>query len=286
MTTLTLADVLKTSSARLKLSDGSNDSTLLDVQILLAHVLKVNRSYFYTWPEKVIDSAQLSQFEALIARRINGEPIAYIIGEQEFWSLPFKVSPATLIPRADTEILVEAVLEHINTPHAKGIDLGTGTGAIALSLAHEMPQWSLLGIDYSHDAVALAEENKQALAIKNSQFIQSSWLDNVDASWLGQCDFIVSNPPYIDENDPHLLQGDVRFEPASALIADNNGLQDYIDIMITAKPFLKAEGYLLFEHGFEQGPAVTSLFLSHGYSHISTVVDLAGNDRVTFAQFL
>lgn len=204
MTALTLADVLKNSSARLSASDSTNESARLDVQILLAHVLKVNRTYFYTWPDKVIDSAQLSSFESLMVRRIAGEPIAYIIGEQEFWSLPFKVSPATLIPRGDTEILVEAVLNNINEPHAKGIDLGTGTGAIALSLAHEIPQWSLLGIDYSADAVALAQENKHALAIDNTQFMQSSWLESVDSSWLGQCDFIVSNPPYIDKNDPHL----------------------------------------------------------------------------------
>jgi len=279
---LTLADVLKSSSAKLI----ESDSALLDVQIMLAYVLEVNRSYFYTWPEKLITSKQLEQFEQLLTRRLAGEPIAYIIGQQEFWSLPFKVSPATLIPRADTEVLVETVLNHITQTNAKGIDLGTGTGAIALSLASEMPNWLLLGIDYSDDAVLLAKENQQHLSIDNAQFIQSSWLENVDESWLGQCDFIVSNPPYIDKNDPHLVQGDVRFEPASALIADNNGLQDYIDIMSSAKPFLKSGAYLLFEHGFEQALAVTSLFEAHGYSNISTVKDFSDNDRVTFAQFV
>jgi len=277
---LTLARVLKDSSAQLV----ESDSALLDVQILLAHVLEVNRSYFYTWPEKIIDDAQLSKFESLLARRLAGEPIAYIIGEQEFWSLPFKVSPATLIPRGDTEILVEAVLNTISEPHAKGIDLGTGTGAIALSLAHEMPLWTLLGIDFNHEAVNLASENKKALSINNANFIQSSWLTNVDKSWLGQCDFIVSNPPYIDKNDPHLVMGDVRFEPASALVADNNGLQDYIDILSSAKPFLKPGGYVLFEHGFEQAQAVTSLFESYGYSKVTSIKDLADNDRVTLAQ--
>lgn len=282
MNELTLANVLKSSSAKLI----ESDSALLDVQIMLAHVLEVNRSYFYAWPEKLITLQQLEQFEQLLTRRLAGEPIAYIIGQQEFWSLPFKVSPATLIPRADTEVLVETVLNHITQTGAKGIDLGTGTGAIALSLASEMPNWLLLGIDYSHDAVLLAKENQQHLSIDNAQFIQSSWLENVDESWLGQCDFIVSNPPYIDKNDPHLVQGDVRFEPASALIADNNGLQDYIDIMSSAKPFLKSGAYLLFEHGFEQALAVTSLFETHGYSNISTVKDFSNNDRVTFAQFV
>lgn len=282
MSKLTLASVLKSSSEQLLQSD----SALLDVQIMLADVLAVNRSYFYTWPEKVIEPEQLHQFERLLTRRINGEPIAYIIGYQEFWSLNFKVSPATLIPRADTETLVEAVLDNITQTNAKGIDLGTGTGAIALSLAHEMKQWSLLGIDYNHDAVSLAKENQQSLSINNTQFIQSSWLENVDESWIGQCDFIVSNPPYIDKNDPHLSLGDVRFEPASALIADNNGLQDYIDIMSSAKPFLKSNAYLLFEHGFEQAKAVAALFESHGYFNIITLQDISGNDRVTFAQYL
>lgn len=286
MSELTLANLLKLSSARLIESDSALDSALLDVQVMLAHVLQVNRSYFYTWPEKIITPEQLEQFETLFARRLTGEPIAYIIGEKEFWSLPFKVSPATLIPRADTEVLVEAVLNQITQTTATGIDLGTGTGAIALSLAHEMPNWSLLGIDYSHDAVLLAKENQQALSINNAQFIQSSWLDNVDESWVGECDFIVSNPPYIDKDDPHLVQGDVRFEPASALIADNNGLQDYIDIMSSAKPFLKSGAYLLFEHGFEQAQSITSLFESHGYSNISTVKDFSSNDRVTFAQLV
>lgn len=282
MNELTLASVLKSSSAKLL----DSDSALLDVQILLAYVLDVNRSYFYTWPEKVITPQQLETFELLFSRRLAGEPIAYIIGQQEFWSLTFKVSPATLIPRADTEVLVETVLNHITQSHAKGIDLGTGTGAIALSLANEMPKWSLLGIDYNDDAVLLSKENQQSLSINNVEFIQSSWLDNADDTWLGQCDFIVSNPPYIDKNDPHLAQGDVRFEPASALIADNNGLQDYIDIMSSAKPFLKSGAYLLFEHGFEQASAVSSLFESHGYSNISTVKDFSGNDRVTFAQLV
>lgn len=282
MSELTLANLLKSSSAKLP----SSDSALLDVQILLAFVLDVNRSYFYTWPEKVITPEQHQQFEKLLLKRINGEPIAYIVGYQEFWSLNFKVSPATLIPRADTETLVEAVLENITIDDAKGIDLGTGTGAIALSLAAEMPKWSLLGIDYSDDAVSLAKENQQSLSINNARFIQSSWLTNVDDSWLGQCDFIVSNPPYIDKNDPHLSQGDVRFEPASALIADNNGLQDYIDIISSAKSFLKPNAYLLFEHGFEQTHAVSELLEGHGYFNIKTIKDLSGNDRVTFAQYL
>jgi len=260
-----------------------SDTAQLDVQVLLASVLKVGRSFFYTWPDKVLDDAVIAQFEPLLQRRIAGEPIAYIIGEQEFWSLPLKVAPSTLIPRPETELLVETVLEKLVLTHAKGIDLGSGTGAIALALASEKPQWSLLGLDFNYDAVALAKHNKQSLALENVDFIQSSWLENVDQCWRGQCDFIVSNPPYIDQYDPHLSQGDVRFEPSSALIAATNGLQDIIDICEQASDFLKPGGYLLFEHGFEQGHDVRRVLSAAGYLNGKTLTDLAGLDRVTYA---
>lgn len=282
MSNPTIAQLLQSSSETLH----ESDSALLDVQILLAHVLQVNRSYFYTWPEKTVETATLNSFNQLFERRSQGEPIAYIIGEQEFWSLPFKVSPATLIPRGDTEVLVDAVLNCITSSQAKGIDLGTGTGAIALSLAYEQPNWSVLGVDYSAEAVSLATENKALLNISNASLIQSNWFESVDASWLGQCDFIVSNPPYIDAQDPHLSQGDVRFEPASALVADNNGLQDYINIITHAKPFLKEGAYLLFEHGFEQADAIQALFVLHDFSHVVTLQDYSGHDRVTFGQLI
>lgn len=278
----TIEQLLTTSSVQLVQSD----SALLDVQIILAHVLNVSRSHFYTWPDQFVEAQPLEQFNALFERRLSGEPIAYIVGEQEFWSLSFKVSSATLIPRPDTEVLVETVLNHVSENTARGIDLGTGTGAIALSLAHEMPQWTMLGLDYSEGAVALAESNRQHLQLANAQIIQSDWLSKVDESWLGQCDFIVSNPPYIDENDPHLSQGDVRFEPSSALVAANNGLQDYIDILTNVKPYLKAGGKVFFEHGFQQAKALRVLFQAHGFSNIETVVDYGGNDRVTFGQFI
>ncbi|MGB0898211.1 MAG: peptide chain release factor N(5)-glutamine methyltransferase [Psychrobium sp.] len=278
----TIEQLLKSSSAQLV----NSDSALLDVQILLAHVLNVSRSHFYTWPDKVVESSNLNRFNDLLARRVDGEPIAYIIGQQEFWSLPFMVSPATLIPRADTEVLVETVLNKIDFGIAKGIDLGTGTGAIALSLAHDMPNWSMLAVDYSQEAVELARRNRINLSIDNVEIIQSDWLSDVDDSWLAACDFIVSNPPYIDEKDPHLSQGDVRFEPSSALIAANGGLQDYIDILDRVKPYLKQGGYVFFEHGFEQADALQQLFTECSFSNINTVKDYAGNDRVTFGQLI
>ncbi len=279
MSTNTVANVVRASVARLPQSDTAT----LDVQVLLATVLNVGRSFFYTWPDKLLDEDALAKFEQLLLRRINGEPIAYIVGEQEFWSLPLKVAPSTLIPRPETELLVETILDKLQLESAKGIDLGTGTGAIALALASEQPNWQILGVDFNHDAVELASKNKQSLSIDNVEFVQSSWLSNVDPKWLNQCDFIVSNPPYIDKKDPHLSQGDVRFEPSSALVADKEGLQDIIDIAQQSLNYLKPDSLLLLEHGFEQGEAVRSILTSFGYQHAATLKDLAGLDRITFA---
>jgi release factor glutamine methyltransferase len=203
------------------------------------------------------------------------------VGQQEFWSLKLNVSPATLIPRPETELLVELVLAKITTTEAIGIDLGTGTGAIALALASERPNWQLLGIDFSEAAVALASKNQQQLALANATFVYSSWLTGVDAAYRKKCDFIVSNPPYIDSQDPHLEQGDVRFEPKSALVAPNKGLQDIITITEQSRDFLQPQGLLLFEHGFEQGSAVRNILADCGFVSITTDVDLAGLDRVT-----
>jgi len=280
VSTNAVSDVVSRSVALLP----DSDTALLDVQVLLSSVLKVGRSFFYTWPDKVLENEAIAQFEQLLQRRISGEPIAYIVGEQEFWSLPLKVAPSTLIPRPETELLVETVLSKLVLTHAKGIDLGTGTGAIALALASENPLWRLLGVDFNQQAVELAKSNQQALAIDNVDFIQSSWLENVDDSWLTQCDFVVSNPPYIDQHDAHLGEGDVRFEPSSALVAANNGLQDIIDICAQARHFIKPGGYLLIEHGFEQGSDVRQVFLDAGYCNVQTLKDLAGLDRITFAQ--
>jgi len=265
--------------ARVALS--ASDSALLDAQVLLAFVLDVDRSYFYTWPEKVLEPVFVTQFNALVARRQLGEPVAYLVGQQEFWSLRLNVSGATLIPRPETELLVELVLDKVTKVDAIGIDLGTGTGAIALALASEQPKWQLLGIDFSEPAVVLARKNQQQLALANAQFIQSSWLTAVDDKYRHRCDFIVSNPPYIDTDDPHLELGDVKFEPKSALVAANNGLQDIIDISQQSCDYLKPDGLLLFEHGFEQGAAVRQILADFGYLSITTDLDLAGLDRVT-----
>lgn len=279
MSANTVADVVNRSIQRLTASDTAT----LDVQVMLASVLNVQRSFFYTWPDKVLDNQVIEQFEQLLARRVKGEPIAYIVGEQEFWSLPLKVSPSTLIPRPETELLVETVLDSLALTHAKGIDLGTGTGAIALAIASERSSWQLLGVDYSDDAVALAQQNQQRLAINNVEFIQSDWLSNVDGTWQHHCDFIVSNPPYIDEHDPHLSQGDVRFEPHSALVAKEQGLQDIKVIAQQSQAFLISGGLLLIEHGFEQGAQVRDILNKQGYLNTRTIKDLAQLDRITIA---
>jgi release factor glutamine methyltransferase len=207
-------------------------------------------------------------------------PVAYLTGTREFWSLPFKVNSSTLIPRADTEILVEQALQ-CSMSTANILDLGTGTGAVILSVAHELPNSRCIGIDVNTDAVSLALENAANLNIGNVCFYQSDWFEKI----TGKFNTIVSNPPYIDKKDPHLDCNDMRFEPLSALVAQNKGLSD-IDIIIQeAKNYLQGSGYLLIEHGFEQGQVVQQLFKQNGYHAIKTVKDYGNNDRVTIGVF-
>jgi release factor glutamine methyltransferase len=255
---------------------ANSDSPLLDAQVLLAHVLGKETIYLMTWPERDITAEQKSEFEALVNKRINGVPVAHLTGTREFWSLPLKVNNSTLIPRPDTEILVEAALE-ICPEHAHILDLGTGTGAIILALASELPKATCLGIDFSSEAVQLAAENARQLNISNVQFKQSNWFADV----TGKFDLIVSNPPYIDKDDHHLNQGDVRFEPLSALVAENQGLADIQLIAGQAGHFLKAGGALLVEHGFEQGASVREIFNNFRYAQVKTLKDYGGNERVT-----
>jgi len=259
----------------------SSDSAKLDAQILLSFVLKKERSYLLTWPERSLELPDEQAFLALLARRVAGEPIAYIVGEKEFWSLPFKVSPATLIPRPDTETLIELVLEHYqDTTQLSCLDLGTGTGAIALALASEKPNWQIDAIDFNIDAVKLAKENARALNLEQVNIFQSNWFSALDQK---KFDVIVSNPPYIDALDDNLHQGDVRFEPASALVANEHGLSDIKHIAEHARHYLHKQGSLFFEHGFEQGELVRNILTHWGYENAQTVKDLNGHDRITWA---
>ncbi|PHR85483.1 MAG: protein-(glutamine-N5) methyltransferase, release factor-specific [Colwellia sp.] len=260
----------------------NSDSAKLDVDILLSLVLNKARSYLLTWPEKKLSDKQLLEFINLLARRAQGEPIAYITGVKEFWSLPFAVSPATLIPRPDTETLVELVLElYSDSTSLTCLDLGTGTGAIALALASENSTWKIDAIDFNLEAVKLAQRNAKSLNLSQVDIYQSDWFLGIAKNKT--FDVIVSNPPYIDGDDVNLSQGDVRFEPKSALIANEQGLADIKHIADKARHFLNSGGTLFFEHGFEQGHKVRTILTDLGYNNVQTRQDLNGHERISWA---
>lgn len=261
-----------------------SDSAKLDTEILLCFVLDKTPSYLLTWPEKILSDQELNDFLVLLARRSQGEPIAYITGIKEFWSLPLAVSKATLIPRPDTETLVELVLDHYQQcENIRCLDLGTGTGAIALALASEKPNWDIDAVDFNADAVKLAQANAHTLRLNQVNIFQSDWFSQLEAN--KPYHVIVSNPPYIDEKDDNLSHGDVRFEPDSALIAKDNGLADIKHIAARAQHFLHHQGMLCFEHGFDQGAQVRQILQDLDYKQAQTAQDLNGHDRVTWAIF-
>lgn len=259
----------------------ASESPRRDAEILLGYVTGRARTYILAFAEITLTSAEQEQLETLLVRRERGEPIAHLTGQREFWSLPLFVSPVTLIPRPDTECLVEQALAHLPAEPCRILDLGTGTGAIALALATERPDCQVTAVDFVAEAVALATRNAQHLDIRNVTILRSDWF----RALAGQrFTVIVSNPPYIDETDPHLDQGDVRFEPKSALVADENGLADLAHIIATAHDYLLPGGFLLLEHGWRQGEAVRALFTAAGYQQVETCQDYGGNDRLTLGQ--
>lgn len=254
----------------------------LDIELLLAHALGKSRSYLHTWADKVVSDEQLEQFSAAIKRRQDGEPVAYILGQQGFWSLDLEVASHTLIPRPDTELLVETALQLIPATPADVLDLGTGTGAIALALASERPAWQITGVDRVPEAVALAARNGSRLQLANAQFIESNWF----AALSGQrYQLIVSNPPYIAADDQHLGQGDVRFEPSSALVAGQDGLDDIRLIVEQAPNYLRAQGWLLLEHGYDQAASVCQLLSERGFNQVESRRDLGGHQRISIGRF-
>lgn len=251
----------------------------LEAEILLAHVLQVDRSFLYSHPNNLIDESIVLP---LYQRRLHGEPVAYIVGVKEFWRSTFIVNEHVLIPRPETELLVETALSLFSKEQTiKVADLGAGSGAIALSLAQERPHWEIIATDISEQALAVAKRNREKLKIHTVQFYQGSWCDALPEE---NVDMIVSNPPYIAEGDAHLQQGDLRFEPQSALMAAKNGLAAIQRIAQQAKRYLKAAGFLLIEHGYDQTNAVRGIFEKEGYRDIECFKDLAGLDRVTIAQ--
>lgn len=265
--------------------ESCSDSARLDIELLLCHILQKNRTWLFTWPDKSLSDDQQNRFNDFFARRKSGEPIAHIIGQREFWSLPLAVDNSTLIPRPDTELLVETVLELFAQDHPDQLrhclDLGTGSGAIVLALASEKPVWQLLGVDQSLAAVALAEKNRAHLNFVNVKIQASNWFAQIPAQ---KFDCIVSNPPYIDPADPHLDQGDVRFEPRSALVAQNAGLADIEWIINQSQDYLKPGGWLLLEHGYDQANAVRELLRAREFILVETRRDLGGNERVSLGR--
>lgn len=257
-------------------------SPRLDAELLLAHALGQSRSYLRTWPEREPDAAQCAAFAALLERRRAGEPVAYLLGRQGFWSLDLEVAPHTLIPRPDTELLVETALTLGPGGPARVLDLGTGTGAIALALACERPAWQVLGVDRVSEAVQLAGRNRARLGLGNARFVESVWFSALVGEHFA---LIVGNPPYIAAADRHLSEGDVRFEPASALVAGEDGLDDIRRIVAEAPEHLEAGGWLLLEHGYDQAEAVRALFAARGFAAVESRRDLGGHQRITLGQW-
>lgn len=259
----------------------AGDTARLDAELLLAQVTGLSRSGFRAFPEREVEARLAAEFEDVVMQRAQGMPVAYLLGHQEFWSLPFKVSSSTLIPRPDTECLVEQALELPLPDNARVVDLGTGTGAIALALASERPNWMISACDLMEDAVALAQANASQLKLPVEVF-QSRWFAGLPA---GSFDLIVSNPPYVASGDHHLDEGDVRFEPASALVSGADGLDDIRLIVSEAPAWLNAEGWLLLEHGFDQAEAVQGLLTARGFAKVESRKDYGGNDRMTLGQW-
>ena len=264
--------------------ESISDSARLDAECLLSFVLNKEIVYLRTWPEKILDDSVHEQFLKLLKRREQGEPIAYIVGSKEFWSFNLNVSKDTLIPRPETEMLVEQVIKIAQQQKLSSIlELGTGTGAIAIAISSELQkleqQPKIVATDISLQALDVAEQNA-ARYQQGIEFIESNWFNSIE---LQKFDLIVSNPPYVKQGDAHLTQGDVRFEPNSALVSGDDGLDDIRTIIEQAKNWLNPEGYLIFEHGYDQGGAVRALFEANAYTQMQTRTDLSKNDRMTFA---
>jgi len=252
----------------------------LEANLLLQYVLHVNRAWVITHDRDVLNADQQAEFQLLLKRRLDGEPIAYIVGFREFYGLQLKVSPVTLIPRPDTETLVDAALEKIPLDKVSHIlDLGTGTGAVALAIAKHRNNCEVTAVDQSSDALSVTLENAQSLKLNNLRLIESNWFSELQGEGF---DLIVSNPPYIAQDDEHLKQGDLRFEPISALASGVDGLDDIRKIVQDAPDYLKTNGWLMLEHGFDQAEAVAALLSARGFNQIDHAKDIAGTLRVTF----
>lgn len=259
-----------------------SDNARLDVELLLAHSISQTRTWLYTWPDHIPSAVERNLYLELLRRRQSGEPIAYLVGKQAFWNLELNITPDVLIPRPETELLVEKTLEKLaGIKQARVVDLGTGSGAIALALANDNPDWEISGSDSSNEALDVARNNAEFLDISNVSFQAGDWLAPFPESRFHA---IVSNPPYIETGDAHLDQGDVRFEPEQALISGADGLEDIRKIAAQSPGQLENRGWLLLEHGYNQGEAARKIFTYNGFREIETYKDLSGHERVTAGQ--
>jgi len=251
-----------------------------EANLLCQQVLGVNRAWLISHQNDALEVNHQAAFKALVQRRLNGEPIAYVLGSREFYGLQFKTTPATLIPRPDTETLVEVALAKIpQNSNLDVLDLGTGTGAVALAIAKNRPHCQVRAIDASSSALSVALDNAQFLNLENVWLLESNWFSNLQNE---KFDVIVSNPPYIARDDDHLTKGDLRFEPISALASGKDGLDDIRKIIQDAPNYLKPNGWLMLEHGYDQAEAVAALLSERGFSQIDHAKDIAGTLRVTF----
>lgn len=262
----------------------------LDAELLLAQVLKVDRAFLYSRPESQVSDNDILQFASLVMRRLSGEPIAYLIGRKEFWSLDLKVKPSVLIPRPETELLVELALKLLpeesfetESTEIQVLDLGTGSGAIAIALASERPQWTIWATDISEEALKVAKENAQHFSKNPIHFYCGDWFGALPMP-KPLFHAIISNPPYIAEADPHLLDGSLSFEPITALRSGKQGLQDIEKIIQSAPDYLLSKAWLLIEHGFDQSDGVFAFFKANQFIQIQHYQDLAGVTRVTVGQ--
>jgi release factor glutamine methyltransferase len=275
-TNTTLSEALLSAIEQLK---TSSDSARLDAEILLCHVLDCNTAHLAAWPEKKLSAEQAQALGQLVDKRQSGIPVAYLTGHREFWSLELEVSPATLIPRPETETLVEFVFEQFGQQKNMRIaDLGTGSGAIAIAIALEHPDWKITATDISQNALSIAQKNADRHQVRNVEFKIGHWFDALKNEHY---DLVISNPPYVAESDPHLSSGDVRFEPVSALASGSKGMDDIEIITGAARHHLNKNGWLIIEHGYDQKKRVLDCFKTAGFDNIQQRCDLMNQPRMT-----